>query len=469
MAICGVLDVRFLRVIILGTAFMFLFSAFQTVSMAEESILDGARRESNGTFHGDGYTSLATVYAVFAVSNWAAPSIVSILGPILSMVLGAICYFLFVISFLKPMTATLYIASVLVGVGAAVIWTAQGNYLTINSDSTTISRNSGVFWALLQMSLFLGNMYVYFKFGGEVIITAATRTTLFIVLSSAAVAGIVFFLILICIRVSDEDFITINPRRKSESNTDSMTESLISTASSSTNVDTSSPENSVPAGPLEAFKNSIHLMGTPNMLLLSITFAYTGFELTFFSGVYGTMAGHTQAFGVDAKRYIGLIGIFIGVGEVLGGAVFGLLGSRTVKYGREPIVFFGFFVHMLCFYLAFLYYPEDSPLRETFGETYVTPNEYVAVVVGFLLGLGDSSYNTQIFSILGDAYKKDSAPAFALFKFIQSLAAAAGFFYSTHLLLPWQLLILVITNFMAVLAFFVVEWRTTRRRDYSVL
>jgi len=32
----------------------------------------------------------------------------------------------------------------------AVLWTAQGNFLTINSDEHTIGRDSGIFWALLK-------------------------------------------------------------------------------------------------------------------------------------------------------------------------------------------------------------------------------------------------------------------------------------------------------------------------------
>ncbi len=31
-----------------------------------------------------------------------------------------------------------------------VIWTAQGSYLAMCSDENTMSRNSGVFWAILQ-------------------------------------------------------------------------------------------------------------------------------------------------------------------------------------------------------------------------------------------------------------------------------------------------------------------------------
>lgn len=59
----------------------------------------------------------------------------------------------FIVTFLFPRTWLLYVASVLIGAGAAAIWTGQGNYLTVNSDSTTISRNSGVFWAMLQCRL----------------------------------------------------------------------------------------------------------------------------------------------------------------------------------------------------------------------------------------------------------------------------------------------------------------------------
>ena len=44
----------------------------------------------------------------------------------------------------------------------------------------------------------------------------------------------------------------------------------------------------------------------------------TGFELTFFSGVYGTAVGHTHAFGHNAKSYLALCGIFVGVGEMIG-------------------------------------------------------------------------------------------------------------------------------------------------------
>lgn len=43
----------------------------------------------------------------------------------------------------------------------------------------------------------------------------------------------------------------------------------------------------------------------------------------------------------------------------------------------------------------------------------------IALLCSFLLGLGDSCFNTQLYSILGSIYAEQSTPAFAIFKFIQ--------------------------------------------------
>lgn len=56
----------------------------------------------------------------------------------------------FMVTFLFPKTWLLYVASGVLGAGAALIWTGQGNYLTRCSNETNISRNSGIFWAMLQ-------------------------------------------------------------------------------------------------------------------------------------------------------------------------------------------------------------------------------------------------------------------------------------------------------------------------------
>jgi len=207
------------------------------------------------------------------------------------------------------------------------------------------------------------------------------------------------------------------------------------------------------------FERTFKLLSNGDMLLLAVVFFYTGLELCFFSGVYGTCLANTKQFAHQAKALLGLNGIFIGVGEILGGTVFGLLGSRTIKYSRNPIIFLGLVVHLAAFFLIFLNTPDRSPLQVTEESGYFEqPSQYVAIFGSFLLGFADSCWNTQIYSILGSMFPEDSAPAFALFKFFQSLAAAGGFYASTVLLLRWQLLILCIGAFLGSLSFFKVEW-----------
>ena len=58
--------------------------------------------------------------------------------------------------------------------------------------------------------------------------------------------------------------------------------------------------------------------------------------------------------------------------SLTGGALFGLLGKKTNRYGRDIIVVFGYVVHMLCFYLIFINFPSQSPIEETHGSTYIT-------------------------------------------------------------------------------------------------
>ena len=146
----------------------------------------------------------------------------------------------------------------------------------------------------------------------------------------------------------------------------------------------------------------------------------TGLELSFFSGVYSPSIGFTSALGSDAKQYVGLSGICIGIGEVSGGILFGLLGSKMKKVGRDLIVIFGFILHIVSFILIFLNLPNSAPFGDTTDTAYFNPPiASVALMCSFLLGFGDACYNTQIYAMLGGYFARNSTAAFALFKFTQ--------------------------------------------------
>lgn len=411
----------FVNIIILGFGFMFVFTAFQTMGNIQATVIKSIQIDDK-SFTGDGYYSLAIIYAVFAITNWAAPSIISLIGPRIAMIIGAVTYVLFIMSYLIPQTWLLYFASGIMGMGAAVIWTGQGNYLTLSSSAATIQRDSGIFWAMLQCSMFFGNLFVFFQFQGQETIGESTRTMVFWVLTGVAIVGIVFLCVL----------------RKPRGNDDNPLPEVVP--------------------PFQALKNAGVMFLTKDMLLLCVTFFYTGIELSFYSGVYSTSIGATKILGNQAKELIGISGIAIGVGAVLGGALFGILGSKTIRWGRSPIVIGGFIVHILAFFLIFLNLPDESPIKETDQEAYITTNPALAIFCSFLLGFGDSCYNTQIYSTLGGVFAHDSASAFAIFKFMQSVAAAICFFYSTVVRLYFQLGILIVLATLGTGSFCLVEY-----------
>ncbi|XP_013856254.1 UNC93-like protein MFSD11, partial [Austrofundulus limnaeus] len=80
---------KLLNIVILGLGFMFMFTAFQTCGNIEQTII---KSFNSSEFHGSGYTSMAIIYGVFSASNLMAPSVVTVIGPQLSMFVSGLIY-----------------------------------------------------------------------------------------------------------------------------------------------------------------------------------------------------------------------------------------------------------------------------------------------------------------------------------------------------------------------------------------
>ncbi|XP_034449469.1 UNC93-like protein MFSD11 [Hippoglossus hippoglossus] len=432
-------DTRTFNVVILGVGFLFIFTAFTTCGNIEQTVVKSLE---NGTFTGSGYHSLGIIYGIFSFSNLLAPAVVTVLGPKISMFISGLLYSGYIAVFIIPSTWSFYFTSVLIGIGAALLWTAQGHFLVENSEASTINRNTGMFWALLQCSMLFGNLYIYFDWNGRAEISDSSRKNIFLSLLVTSILGTLSFLVL----------------RKSHHEEEMLSEEegrlLLSTHMMYKHRASSAMQDAK-----SEFKTILQLLKSKTILLLSPCMAYSGLELSFYSGVYGTCIGATTQFGLAAKGLIGISGIVVGIGEIVGGGLFGLL-CKNNRFRRTSVVFLAMVVHFVAFYLIFLNIPDDAPVvfkTTTQKNPYLTPSVSIALLCSFLLGLGDSCFNTQLYSILGCVYAEHSTPAFAIFKFIQSVFAAVAFFYSGYVLLMWQLLLMVILGFAGTLSFFVVE------------
>ena len=67
----------------------------------------------------------------------------------------------------------------------------------MNSTKDTMSRNAGVFWAMLQCNLLVGNTIAYYQFQGLDSIDKDTRVTTVGIFFGCALAGCLVFLFLL--------------------------------------------------------------------------------------------------------------------------------------------------------------------------------------------------------------------------------------------------------------------------------
>lgn len=64
--------------------------------------------------------------------------------------------------------------------------------------------------------------------------------------------------------------------------------------------------------------------------------------------------------------------------------------------------------------------PDAAPFGDTDEVAFIKPPiAAIAILCSFLLGLGDACFNTQIYSMLGGVFARNSAEAFSIFKFTQ--------------------------------------------------
>jgi len=115
-------DKAFLNVILSAVAFMLLFTAFQTIINIEPTILNSIE---NPSFTANAFTSSGIIYAVFGLANWISPSVIAVIGPKFTMAIGGVLYLLFIAGFYLEANWSLYLTSVFVGLGAALIWTGN--------------------------------------------------------------------------------------------------------------------------------------------------------------------------------------------------------------------------------------------------------------------------------------------------------------------------------------------------------
>ncbi|KRY78079.1 UNC93-like protein MFSD11 [Trichinella pseudospiralis] len=355
----------------LGFGFYFILTAFQSCSVIEVAILHSAEAQN------------ATSHAIDKHAGY---------------------YSIDVVQFVYTACCAKIIRKMVNGDWWRYVQYIFGFIFIFENGTALRSVSISWFWCIFLPT---GGLFLYSQFrDGSSEMSSDTVRLIFIVFTCMAVVGTALFALLKQMRPEEQ------LERLLEYESDRESPSVDSVA-----VTVVKKRHTV----IEEIVQTFKLLQSGNMICLVVVFLYSGILLTFWSGVYGTCLTFTRQFTVSTKVLLALNVIFVGLGESLGGLVFGLTTSTIESMGRPVVIILGGIVNVLSFFLIFLFIPSLSPFQPTDDVAYLLPNEYVAILCSFLLGFGDSCWNTQIYATLGSKYTTESTRAFALFKFFNLL------------------------------------------------
>jgi len=213
------------------------------------------------------------------------------------MIFAASLYLLFIAAAVKVIVPIYLIASALCGFGAAILWTAQGSFLTRCSVPDKMGFHTGLFFALCQANSLIGY---------PIAVVLVDRNFSFAVIFSAlfliAVSGVATLFIL---------------RR----------------------MDAKGPQVKEPV--LHLLASTLALLRDPKALSMFALIFYSGFSASFFVGAFPKTMG---------KELIGYAQLCFGIAEVIGSFGVGRLMGMT---GRVPIVAFMFIAHLTAIILVY--------------------------------------------------------------------------------------------------------------------
>lgn len=142
------------NVAVVSFAFMFLFTAFQSMTNLQSSL----NKEKNL-----GTGGLSILYGALVISCMFVPTwLISVLGCKWTIAASMVCYILYMAAQFYATWGLIAPASIVIGLGAAPLWSAKCTYLTQTGDwyaqmtktdkDDIINRFFGVFFMLFQTS-----------------------------------------------------------------------------------------------------------------------------------------------------------------------------------------------------------------------------------------------------------------------------------------------------------------------------
>eukprot|EP01129_Flabellula_baltica_P005836 TRINITY_DN2140_c0_g1_i4.p1 TRINITY_DN2140_c0_g1~~TRINITY_DN2140_c0_g1_i4.p1 ORF type:complete len:331 (-),score=57.15 TRINITY_DN2140_c0_g1_i4:21-1013(-) len=304
------------------------------------------------------------------------------------LLLGAMGYTIYMGCHIYVVDFVLVIGAFFNGVGAALLWSSVGAFVTNWSHPDDLGKNNGIFFGIFQVNLLIGNLLIGILFSVENNIDILWIYLGFTII--ALVSSISFA------------FQKNPPVDDIEEGKKKLSEKIFATAA--------------------LFKDK-------RMLLLIVIIIFSGLSQSFFYGVFTKLLSS-----VGGKSLLGFVMAVFGVSDAIGSF---LIGKISDVVGRIPIVICGTIL-----------LSSSSAILLIVGIEEMHKYIYTIYIMAIVFGLCDSMFYVSLTSTLGTFFPDDSTAAFSGFRFIQALSTALNFFFSPYLNLT--LIISILNGFLII-------------------
>ena len=426
------------QVIVMGLVFLFIFSAYITIQ-AFAGVMYPTRLGSE---------TEASLYLSFTFFCFLSPAVTNKVGPKMTMFFGCLGYGCLVAASLfyfesgsdTKLNWVVVLGGVMNGVGAALLWTAQGRLIMQYSDGTDNGFLFSIFWALFNLSALVGGLLTFFYFGSSDSDDddsdsdeAKGSSTLYIVFLCFILAGTVGTQLL----KNPEE---VKKWRGSKTNlpllaeeTQQMSPTRKRSRSRSRSKSRQGDEES--SDWFQEMKETIALFKTRRMVLLFFLFLYTGYNQPYQLTVFGNRFFMLQTNGLEI--------IVFYLSEIIGGLYVGSMLDRSSSQrsaAKRCLLLFAV-VTSLSFLLCYF---QERPCAFSGDDKCVKKINYydkeavVPTIIYALWGFSDSQIQTYSYWLMGSLFETgvEQARAVGFYKMVQSLGWSIGFFLTGDIMEP---------------------------------
>ncbi|XP_013372876.1 PREDICTED: protein unc-93 homolog A isoform X4 [Chinchilla lanigera] len=437
------------NVLVVSFGFLLLFTAYGGLQNLQSSL------HSKG---GLGVATLSALYGAVLLSSMFLPPILIKRFGCKWTITGAMgCYVAFSLGNFKGSWYTLVPTSVLLGLGAAPLWSAQCTYLTVLGNSQArkagklgkdvVNKYFGIFFFIFQSSGVWGNLISSLVFdqtpnkeflsedqlmscGAKdcLMSTAATNNT------TQPSQKLVYTLLSIY-----TDHVCLPHLQHIWTYMDKpLCPTLLRT--NDDNPPNREGEKSLPFW--STLLSTFMLLKDKRLCLLILLPLYSGLQQGFISGEY-TRSYATCALGI---QFVGYVMICFSAASSLCSLLYGKISQYT---GRAVLYVLGSVTHLSCIVTLLLWKPHPAQMAVFF-------------ILPGLWGVADAVWQTQNNVLYGVLFEKNKEAAFANYRLWEALGFVIAFGYSTFLCVSTKLYILAGVLTLTMAAYGTVECMESR-------